>query len=137
MDDLQLVPLGQADFVLREFVIIPETPMGTRMIAEVAQGTLEGDRLSAVMRPGSASGDWVTVDPRGVATLDVRLVWETHDGALVFSAYRGRGNVGEAVYAAPTYDTGDERYLWLNSIQAIAKGSLDGNQLHYDIYEVR
>jgi hypothetical protein len=38
---------------------------------------------------------------------------------------------------APTFETGDERYAWLNSIQAVGKGTLDGSAVHYDWYEVR
>jgi hypothetical protein len=35
------------------------------------------------------------------------------------------------------YETGDERYAWLNRIQAVAKGTLDGQTLTYEIAEVR
>ena len=41
------------------------------------------------------------------------------------------------IYAAPLYETGDERYAWLNRIQAVAKGALDGQSLTYEIYELR
>ncbi len=39
--------------------------------------------------------------------------------------------------AAPQFLTGDERYTWLNGVQAIAKGKTDGQTLVYDIHEVR
>jgi hypothetical protein len=46
--------------------------------------------------------------------------------------------LGEApIYAAPLYDTGGERYAWRNKIQAVAKGTLDGQTLTYEIYEPR
>ncbi len=38
---------------------------------------------------------------------------------------------------APRFDTGDERYGWLNKIQAVANGSLDGTTLTYEVYELR
>jgi hypothetical protein len=41
------------------------------------------------------------------------------------------------VYAAPLFETGDERYAWLNRIQAVAKGTLDGPTLTYEIAEMR
>ena len=50
------------------------------------------------------------------------------------------GNFGggqSPVYAAPLFETGDERYAWLNRVQAIAKGTLDGPTLTYEIAEVR
>jgi hypothetical protein len=40
-------------------------------------------------------------------------------------------------YAAPRFETGDERYAWLNKVQAIGKGRLDGTTLTYEWYEVR
>jgi hypothetical protein len=94
--------------------------------------------LKGTFKSGSAAGDWVTLDARGIGTLDVRATLETHDGALILTTYRGRIDLnGGAIYIAPLYDTGDERYLWLNSIQAVGKGSLDGIELSYEIYEVR
>ena len=41
------------------------------------------------------------------------------------------------LYVAPLFETGDERYTWLNCIQAIGKGELDGTALAYEISEVR
>jgi Protein of unknown function (DUF3237) len=136
---IELVHLCDAHFTLREPITLPDTPLGTRMIFEVERAVLEGERLKASLKERAASADWFTIDPRSVGTLDVRLTLETHDGAIVFSSYRGRCNVatGGVVYAAPLYDTGDERYLWLNSIQAIAKGNLDGSVLSYEIHEAR
>jgi hypothetical protein len=41
------------------------------------------------------------------------------------------------VYTAPRFETGDERYAWLNRVQAVAKGELDGTTLTYEVFEVR
>jgi hypothetical protein len=67
-------------------------------------------------------------------------VLETHDGALVYIEYLGRVDTktpGAPVYNAPRFETGDERYRWLNTVQAVGKGVLDGNTLTYELYEVR
>jgi hypothetical protein len=135
---IELVHLCDAHIKLREAITLPDTPLGTRMIFEVANADFEGARFTAALK-GVGSADWVTIDARGIGTLDVRLTLETHDGAIVFTTYRGRFDIaaGGTIYAAPLYDTGDERYLWLNSIQAIAKGATDGTNLEYEIYEVR
>ena len=70
----------------------------------------------------------------------MRLTLETHDGALVYVSYRGRARMfepGSPVVAAPCFDTGDERYAWLNTIQGVAKGGLrDDGALVYEIYEL-
>lgn len=66
--------------------------------------------------------------------LDVRYCVETDDGALVYVSYSGRvdlsGGTGAApIYATPLFETGDPRYKWLNTIQAVAKGLADGTGL--------
>ncbi len=33
------------------------------------------------------------------------------------------------IYTAPKFETGDDRYAWLNKIQAVAKGIVDGSTL--------
>jgi uncharacterized protein DUF3237 len=138
---IELVPLCTATITLKDPMVLPNTPSGMRTILEVAAAKLEGERLSATMK-GAASADWATIGPDMTCTLDVRSTFETHDGALLFVYYRGRIDLskppGESpVYAAPLFETGDERYAWLNRIQAVSKGTLDGPTLTYEIFEVR
>jgi len=138
---IALVPLCTATITLADPLVLPNTPSGTRIIVEVIDAVYEGERLSGKHK-GVAAADWMTVGPEGTGTLDVRGTLETHDGALVYVTYRGRLDLsvppGAApTYAAPLYETGDERYAWLNRIQAVAKGTLDGQTLTYEIAEVR
>jgi hypothetical protein len=135
---IELVPLANATITLAEPIVLPNTPGGTRMIVEVLDAVIEGERLSGKLK-GTAAADWLTVGADGTVTLDVRATFETHDGAVVYTTYRGRSDVtpGSPIYAAPLYDTGDERYAWLNRIQAVAKGHVDGQTLTYEIYELR
>jgi hypothetical protein len=137
---IELVPLGTMVGRLRKPFVLKGTPVGTRMIFELEGGTLDGERVNAKLI-GQAGGDWLVVGPDGTGTLDVRMLVETDDGALVFITYNGRVDTGNArhVYAAPRFETGDERYLWLNKIQAVAKGTLseDGTTLSYELCEVR
>ena len=139
-DDLQLVPLGTMTAELRAPFILPGTPSGERRIFEVTASSIDGDRLRATMK-GNASADWLTVGADGTGTLDVRALAETDDGALIFVQYSGRVDVSlgadAPVYATPRFDTGDERYLWLNKIQAVGKGRLDGLTLTYQLFELR
>jgi hypothetical protein len=89
---------------------------------------------------GQAAADWLLVGPNGVCTLDIRATLETHDGALIYSAYKGRTDISDpdsAIYVAPLYETGDERYLWLSKIQCVGKGFLTDNILNYEIFELR
>ena len=41
------------------------------------------------------------------------------------------------MYVSPLFETGDPRYAWLNTIQAVGKGEFVGSNLHYEWYEVR
>ena len=68
----------------------------------------------------------------------VRVVLVTDDGATILMTYGGvgrRGDNGNELRTAPTFETGDERYAWLNGVQAVgvSHGSPAG-QVQYDIY---
>ena len=70
--------------------------------------------------------------------LDVRQVVETDDGAVVYVTYHGRADRSRGTYTiAPTFETSDERYAWLNLVQAVGKGRLVDGRIVYDVYEVR
>lgn len=132
---LELHPLCTAEAELAEPITIGAGPAGLRLIYEVREATFSGDRFRGRLK-GQAAADWVTLSG-SVATLDVRLTAETDDGALVFVQYRGRLSGGGPIYVAPLFETGDERYEWLNTIQAVGKGQLEGARLRYEWYEVR
>jgi hypothetical protein len=137
---IELLPLCVADVVLAEPVVIGSSPSGLRLIYEVIEATVTGDRLSAKLS-GHANADWVTVVGT-VGSLDVRMTLETHDGASVLLQYRGRmdltnGPGSAPIYNAPLFESGDVRYVWLNSIQAVGKGILVENRISYEFFEVR
>lgn len=137
---LELIPLCTIDVVLAEPIMVGDGPAGVRLIYEVQELTVEGDRLRGSML-GHAGADWVTVSGP-VGSIDVRITIETHDGAIVLAQYQGRtdltGGPGNSpIYVAPRFETADPRYLWLNAIQAVGKGVLDGSRLRYEWYEVR
>lgn len=136
---IELVPLATARIVLREPLVLEGTPMGTRMIFEVAEAEFFGDRLAGKLK-GQAAADWLLVGPNEVGTLDIRATIETHDGALIYCAYKGRTDLsqpGSPIYVAPLYDTGDERYQWLSKLQCVGKGLVEDNILTYELYELR
>lgn len=140
---IELVPLCTATLTLVEPFVIPDAPTGTRVIVEVEDFVVEGERLRARQK-GTAAADWLTVNAAMLGTIDVRALLETDDGALIYTAYQGRLDLSQGsgmspAYSAPLYETGDERYAWLNKIQAVAKGivSDEGRTLTYEICEVR
>jgi Protein of unknown function (DUF3237) len=116
--------------------LIPDGPQGTRAVATVSGGSFEGPRLRGHLPP-VAAGDWVTVRADGTYRLDVRLVLETDDGACVLMTYNGVGRPREGgidLRTAPTFETGDERYAWLNHVQAVAIGRTGGPGVTYEVY---
>jgi hypothetical protein len=110
-------------------------PGGTRIIIDASSGTFAGPKLKGTVKgPG---GDWVILRPNGTLVLDVRLLLETDDGAAIYMTYRGVGrDMGGWIRTAPAFETGDERYAWLNDIQAISTGSSDGSSVTYEVYQV-
>ncbi len=119
-------------------LMINAGPAGTKLIAPVTGGTFEGPRLKGVV--ATPAGDWVTIGPAGQMTLDVRLCLVTHDGAIIYCSYRGllqRGDDGMRALGAPLFETGDERYAWLNNIQAVGLGTAGADGVDYDIYAIK
>ena len=67
---------------------------------------------------------------------------ETDDGALIYITYEGRADWSEgpgtkSIFMAPKFETSDERYTWLNAVQAVGKGQLGAGAVSYEIAEVR
>lgn len=77
---MELVPLGTMTARLRKPYLLPKTPSGDRLIYEVESGSFDGERLRGEMH-GTSTADWLTIGPDGTATLDVRSVLLTDDGA--------------------------------------------------------
>ncbi|MGY1669413.1 DUF3237 domain-containing protein [Geodermatophilus sp. SYSU D00710] len=140
---IELVPLCTMRVQLKPPIEVGAGPAGTRLIFEAESAKFDGDRFSGEME-GSASGDWLLLGPDGTGMLDVRATFRTHDGALVFAQYHGRLDASDGmdlpktIYVTPRFETGDERYAWLNRIQAAGKGVVHEDLvLDYEWYELR
>jgi len=131
--------------------MIGQTPFGDRRIAKVTGGSFEGRKLKGIVRAGG--GDWILVRQDGVTQLDVRLVLETDDKALIYMTYKGlrhgpaavmeRLNRGETVdpgqyyfRTTPYFETGAEKYAWINRICCLATGHRLPTGPVYTVYEV-
>ena len=141
---MELVPLGKFTVELdRNGVFnVGKGPAGHRMIFEVGSARFEGERLNATAK-GSAAADWSITDPDGTISLDVRCLLETDDGALIYMTYTGRGDFSagpgtQPLYTAITFETSHDDYRWLNSIQAVSKGTFTGPLgIVYDVHQLR
>ena len=110
-------------------------PAGRRIIAAVAGGTFEGPKVRGTVAPVTG-GDWVTVRADKSFRLDVRLVLVTDDDAVIYMYYGGIVVDGQA-RSAPYFETGDERYAWLNNVQAVGIGSIDASGPTYEVYALQ
>jgi hypothetical protein len=135
-DPVHLVPLATVSVTPGTRHQIDDGPFGDRVIAGIAEGRWDGERLAGQIV--GAGGDWAVPGPAGVVLLDVRQVLETDDGAIVYVSYRGRSDRSRGTYTvAPTFETSDERYRWLNAVQAVGRGRFEDGRLSYEMFEVR
>jgi hypothetical protein len=107
-------------------------PEGTKIIVAITGGTISGERVSGTIVPNSG-GDWVSVGPTGAMRIDVRFTILTDDDATIYISYRGVLQ-GRRALCGPLFETGDERYAWLNASQGIGIGQSDEAGVDYDFY---
>lgn len=139
---------------LFELEIEVERPLqaGPRAIAHIRGGRFDGERLRGRIVPGG--GDWLRRIDDETQALDVRICLETDDGALIYVAYPGRLVIpaalraqGSAARAAAdpgrtylralmTFETGHDRYAWLNRIVAVGVGRLTAAGVSYSVHEI-
>ena len=140
MATAELIEMGMIDVKLGDFIEVGEGSKGTRLVVDVLEASLTGDRVNASLATNDGA-DWGTVSEDGtIMSLDVRFTLKTDDGAFIYVEYGGRGNLTEGLAAtAPTFQTGSEKYKWLNTVQAVAAGQVnfDTKQLIYRLYEVK
>ena len=149
---MKLQPLFRAEITLAPPQELGEAPLGRRRIIPITGGRFRGERLAGRVLPGGA--DWQIVRVDGVAQLEARYTLETDDGALVYVHNVGlrhgppevlaRIAAGEAVdpslyymRATPSFETGAERYRWLNRLVCVATGARRKDAVELDVYEVK
>src|SRR5262245_58557833 len=114
-------------------------PIGTRAVVAITDGTFIGERIEGRVAP-SVGGDFAMFRPDGSLRIDVRLILNTNDGGTIYMTYNGvavpDANGALQMKTAPTFEAGDERYAWLNNVQAVGIGHSDLSVLHYEIYEL-
>lgn len=145
----------EMDFVLNVSGPVSATagsPLGERIYWEMTDGLLTGPRINArIAMPG---GDWLRVGSDGYWRPDVRVQLRSHDDALILLQYSGLVQQTEKFKRAseiglPTqypdqymrmlfrFDTGADKYSWLNQYLFIAEGRLAGpKQIEYVVYRV-
>jgi Protein of unknown function (DUF3237) len=121
--------------------LIP-TPVGTRYILLAKAGRFEGPGLKGELVPGS--GDWLNFGTDGIGRLNVHAILRTDDGALIQMEALGVCRVptdaqefaDSYIRDTPKFETGDERYAWLNEVCAVGYNSFSPNHVDYRIYKI-
>jgi Protein of unknown function (DUF3237) len=151
MTTLQLQPLFIFQIEVKPPSIIGATPGHDRRIGEIAGGRFEGEKLCGKILSGGS--DWQSLRADGTTTLNVRLVMQTDDDALIGMTYLGmrhgpkevldrigRGDkVNPTEYymrATPYYETASEKYGWLNRIVSVAYGHRMAGGAIYQVFQV-
>jgi len=155
--DLQPVT-PQLEFIMRVNVTLDPAlnvgavAEGTRRIINITGGDFSGPELKGRVLPGGA--DWQLVRSDGVAVLEARYTLETDDGALIYvrnwGLRHGPPDVlealarGEAVdptryymRTSPVFETGDDRYKWLNNLIGVCSGIRGADSVILDFYRVK
>jgi hypothetical protein len=110
-------------------------PFGRRTLFGATGGSFRGPRLRGEVLAGG--GDWALFRPDGVMALDVRLTLRTDDGALVQMTYGGRWVPDRDYFrTTPLFETGAERYSWLNDVVCVGSGYVVGDGVAYRVAQV-
>ena len=130
--------------------VFGRTPQGQRRMVPILSGRFEGELEGRILAGGA---DWQVASEDGITYLEARYSIETPDGALILVHNRGirHGSAeilaklfsGEIVdpakyyfRSAPSFETSDERYAWLNRIVAVCSGARTAESVILDFYEV-
>lgn len=123
---------------------------GRRLIAPVGTegGIFEGPNIKGTLQP-SFGADWIKFRSDGIGKVDVRCVLKTDDGVLIYMYYSGLVYYGvetsenpgvSLVHTTPRFETGDEKYKWLNTSICVGVGKTGSNEtqryLDYSIYSI-
>lgn len=149
---MTLEPLLRAEITLAPPQELGDSPLGRRRIIPITGGSFRGERLAGRVLPGGA--DWQIIRTDGVAELDARYTLETEDKALIYVRNFGyrhgpaevirRLAAGEALdpslyymRTTPRFETGAERYQWLNRMICVATGARRAAAVELEVFEVK
>ena len=128
-----------------------ETPYGSRRIFRFDSGKFEGPKLKGTVLPGGGGTALTRHDD--VMEIEARLTLVTDDNEKIYVTWKGlrhgpkevidRVNRGETVdpgtyyfRTTPYFETGSQKYAWLNRICSIATGSRNASGRTIQVFQV-
>jgi hypothetical protein len=131
--------LYEIEFTLDSIIDVGKTPLGKRVIYPVTGGVFEGPKLKGKVLPVGA--DWLVELESGIRKLDVNVVLETDDGAIIYVTYTGfyHTNDDGSVYfrIIPIFETSSEKYSWLNHTISVGIGRSKKGGVEYTVYAIK
>jgi len=138
-------PAAESDKLQSEFLLDLVLEKGqtnsvapNRFVVPVAGGTFEGPRLKGtVVGP---AGDWISVRPDRSSVLDMRILLQTDDAQKISMKAHGIAYTQPdgTLYARmlPLFETGAEKYTWLNNLVAVGVFRPMPGKVAYRIYRI-
>ena len=151
MLDLKYELLFEVVGEVEEPIHIGQTPRGYRVITPLVGGTVKGPKINGEAL--AIGADWMLIRPDGYGELDVRSTIKTDDGETIYSYYKGLLKIDMEIMAriqnneevdpseyyfrtTPTFETGSEKYGWLNQIVSVGVGKLGNKKVCYKTYHI-
>ena len=130
---------------------VGDTPCGSLRIFHYDSGNFEGPKLKGTVVPGGGGTALTRHDD--VLEIEARLTLETDDNEKIYVTWKGlrhgpkevidRVNRGETVdpgtyyfRTTPYFETGSQKYAWLNRICSIATGSRNASGRTIQVFQV-
>ena len=113
-----------------------DCPPGTRVLVNVTGGEFNGPRIRGTATAGS---DWVVLRPNGDMAIDVRAQLTADDGTTILMTYAGLARTGAdgalSIRTTPRFEApAGGPHDWLNSVVAVATGTMAEGSVTYDVY---
>jgi hypothetical protein len=152
LPEVKVEKLFNVEISLGEELDIGNIGKGYMSVTQISGGFFYGDKINGkVLKFGA---DW-GVECNGVNIIDSRYILQTEEGSYISVHTTGRlkispenmNQINEGKTIAPNqyyfrenvfFETGDERYQWLNGIIAFSiLGIKDGEKISGDVYFVK
>ncbi|KAF3012577.1 hypothetical protein G7054_g7810 [Neopestalotiopsis clavispora] len=103
---------------------------GTRIFIPITGGNFSGPSIQGTV--AGVGGDWGIYDTtQTVFSPDAKIVLTTDDGANILMSGRGR-----SPWIAYDFETGSEKYAWMNSVVGIGRIQVGDNNLTTDVFQI-
>ncbi|KZL64744.1 hypothetical protein CT0861_06263 [Colletotrichum tofieldiae] len=109
-------------------------PSGTRLAIGITGGSLSGPKGNGTVLP--VGGDFGAFDALGTFNVDSQLVLKMDDGSYLYTHSVGPVISGPTAVDRVKFETGSEKYGWLNEIFAIAVTDFPGSWVALDVWQV-